>query len=74
MISVFFTSTPVTDFSSAQATNKALFGRLFHALLDKGVYLPPSALESWFLNASHSEDDIDKTIEAFANALRDATA
>lgn len=71
MISVFFTDMPVVDFDDAQTTNKALFGRLFHALLARGVYLPPSALEAWFLNASHSEADIDTTVEAFEYGLRE---
>jgi len=73
MISVFFTDMPVADFDDAQTTNKALFGRLFHALLARGVYLPPSALEAWFLNASHSEADIDLTVEGFEFALREVT-
>jgi len=69
MISVFFTSQPVVDFAGAQTTNKALFGRVFHALLRRGIYLPPSALEAWFLNASHTEADIDATVLAFSEAL-----
>jgi len=71
MISVFFTDMPVSDFDDAMTTNKALFGRLFHALLSRGVYLPPSALEAWFLNAAHTESDIDQTVEAFEFALRE---
>lgn len=71
MISVFFTDEPVRNFEEAQTTDKALFGRLFHALLQKGVYLPPSALEAWFLNAAHDEALIDHTIEAFEGALKE---
>jgi glutamate-1-semialdehyde 2,1-aminomutase len=69
MISVFFNEKPVRDFDDAQRSDKALFGRLFHALIRRGVYLPPSALESWFLTASHTEADIDFTIDAFRTAL-----
>ena len=72
MVSVFFTDAPVTDFEGAQQTDKALFGRLFHGLLRRGVYLPPSALEAWFLNAAHTERDVDRTVEAFGEALREA--
>jgi glutamate-1-semialdehyde 2,1-aminomutase len=72
MISVFFNEKPVWDFDDAGRSDKALFGRLFHALLKRGVYLPPSALESWFLTASHSEQDIDRTVEAFSHALKEA--
>jgi glutamate-1-semialdehyde 2,1-aminomutase len=71
MVSVFFTPTPVNDFDTAQQTDKALFGRLFHALLRRGVYLPPSALEAWFLTAAHTNDDIDRTLAAFEDALRE---
>jgi glutamate-1-semialdehyde 2,1-aminomutase len=69
MVSVFFAGQPVTDFDQAQTSDKSLFNRLFHALLARGVYLPPSALESWFLTLAHSEDEIDRTVEAFAAAL-----
>ncbi len=71
MISVFFTESPVRDFEGAQGTDKALFGRLFHALLRRGVYLPPSALEAWFLNAAHTVETVDRTVEAFGAALRE---
>lgn len=74
MISVFFTTMPVQDFDDAQTTDKALFGRLFHALLKRGVYLPPSALEAWFLNLGHDEALIDRTVDAFEDALREARA
>lgn len=69
MISVFFTNHPVTNFQEASATDRALYGRLFHAMLDKGFYLPPSALEAWFLTLSHTEEQIDATVEAFQNSL-----
>lgn len=72
MISVYFNSRPVTNFDEASASDKALFGRVFHRLLDRGVYLPPSALEAWFLTASHTDDDIDQTVEAFGEALKEA--
>jgi glutamate-1-semialdehyde 2,1-aminomutase len=72
MISVFFTSTPVVDFATAQTTDRALFGRLFHALLARGVYLPPSALEAWFMTDAHTDSDIDQTIDVFGEALREA--
>ena len=69
MISVFFTESPVHNFGEANKSDKALYGRLFHALLRRGVYLPPSALESWFLNLAHTESDIDNTVNAFNDAL-----
>ena len=74
MISVYFADQPVTNFAEAKASDTAFFGRLFHALLARGVYLPPSALEAWFLNCSHSAEDVDRTIDAFAAALAEVNA
>jgi glutamate-1-semialdehyde 2,1-aminomutase len=74
MISVFFTEMPVRDFDDATTTDRELYARLFHALLKRGVYLPPSALEAWFLTAMHTEEDIDQTVDAFEDALREVKA
>jgi glutamate-1-semialdehyde 2,1-aminomutase len=74
MISMFFTAEPVTDFESAQTTDRAFYGRLFHELLRRGIYLPPSALESWFFTATHTISIIDQTVDVFADALREARA
>jgi len=73
MISVFLTDEPVHNFDQASLTNKPLFGKLFHSMLDKGFYLPPSALEAWFLTTSHSNEDIDRTVEAFAASLKEVS-
>lgn len=72
MISVFFTDHPVRSFAEANQTDRAFYSRLFHKLLERGVYLPPSALESWFFTLSHTEVDVDFTIEQFGAALKDA--
>lgn len=71
MISVFFNEHPVRNFDDAQRSDKELFGKLFHALLARGVYLPPSALESWFITSAHTPKDIDRTAEAFEAALKE---
>jgi len=65
MISVHFADHDIVDFDSASKANIALFNKLFHHLLDRGIYLPPSAYESWFLNNALSYADLDKTIAAF---------
>ena len=62
MISVHFTEKKVTDFESAATGNNERFKKFFHGMLDEGIYLPPSAFESWFLNDALSYDDLDKTI------------
>lgn len=69
MISVHFSEVPVTDFATAAAANNSLFNRYFHAMLKRGIYLPPSAFESWFLNNALTYDDLDKTIQATADSL-----
>lgn len=71
MISIFFTDFPVTNFEEAGNTDKDFFGRVFHKLLAAGIYLPPSALESWFFTTSHTEDQIDFTVESISQAVKD---
>lgn len=70
MISVHFCEEPVVDFESAAAGNNAQFKSYFHGLLERGVYLPPSAFESYFLNDALSQSDIDHTLEAVEVVFR----
>lgn len=74
MLSLFFTDGPVADSRAALSTDRALYGRLFHALLKRGVYPPPSALETWFVSAAHDESIIEDTLEAFGQALQEASS
>lgn len=69
MISVHFSEQPVKDFASAASADNAFFNRFFHAMLDKGVYLPPSAYETWFISAALSSADIEYTIDAAQRSL-----
>jgi glutamate-1-semialdehyde 2,1-aminomutase len=64
MISVHFSDKPVRDFASAAAANNTLFNKFFHAMLDKGIYLPPSAFETWFLSNALTYEDLDYTIQS----------
>ncbi|SIT12983.1 glutamate-1-semialdehyde 2,1-aminomutase [Zobellia uliginosa] len=64
MISVHFTEEPVIDFDSSAKGNNETFKKYFHGMLQNGVYLPPSAFESYFLNDALSYADIDETVEA----------
>jgi glutamate-1-semialdehyde 2,1-aminomutase len=64
MISIHFTNEPVVDFKSSAKGNNNTFKKFFHGMLQKGVYLPPSAFESYFLNDALSYADLDKTIAA----------
>ena len=69
MISIHFSDHPVTDFTSAAAANNKQFNEYFHAMLSRGIYLPPSAFESWFLNNALTKEDLDATIRATAESL-----
>ena len=65
MISLHFTEHAVIDFETAAFGNNPRFNSYFHGMLNEGIYLPPSAFESYFLNDALSYEDIDKTIDAF---------
>jgi glutamate-1-semialdehyde 2,1-aminomutase len=69
MISVHFSDHPVTDFASASGASNEKFKVFFHAMLRRGVYLPPSAFESWFLNNALEYADLDATIKAAEESL-----
>ena len=71
MISVHFSAQPVVDFAAAAAANNALFNKFFHAMLKRGIYLPPSAFESWFLNNALSYEDLDATIKAAEESMHE---
>jgi glutamate-1-semialdehyde 2,1-aminomutase len=70
MFTAFFTDAPVTDYASAKATDAKAFGRFFHAMLDAGVYLPPSAFEAGFTSAVHGPAELDKVLMAARAAFR----
>ena len=69
MWTLFFTANPVTDYASAAQSDTERFGKYFHAMLERGIYLPPSQFESAFISAAHTEEDIDETIDAAREAL-----
>ena len=69
MISVHFSDKPVNNFAAASAANNTLFNNLFHAMLENGVYLPPSAFETWFISTALSIKDIDYTVEVAGEFL-----
>jgi glutamate-1-semialdehyde 2,1-aminomutase len=64
MFTWFFTKGPVTDWTSAANCDTEAFGRFFRAMLDSGVYLPPSQFEAAFMSAAHNEQDVRQTIAA----------
>lgn len=74
MISIFFTSEVVSNFSTANTTNQEFFRIFFHEMLNRGVYLPPSPFESWFLANSLTYEMLDTTLTAADEALAVAKA
>ncbi len=69
LMTLFFTGAPVTDYASARKCDTERYARFFHALLDAGVYFPPSQFEAAFVSLAHSDADIDATIAAVDAAL-----
>ena len=70
MFSIFFTETPVRDYTTALTGDAALFRRFFHACLEQGVYLAPSAYEAGFLSTAHAGADLDRACEVMTGAIK----
>ena len=70
MISLHFCSDDVIDFKSAQKGNNEIFKKYFHGMLKEGIYLPPSAFESYFLNDALSYKDIDFTLDSLKKVTK----
>jgi glutamate-1-semialdehyde 2,1-aminomutase len=63
---LFFSATEVRDYDEARKADGERYGRFFHGMLERGVYLAPSAFESWFPSLAHTDADLDRTIEVVA--------
>jgi glutamate-1-semialdehyde 2,1-aminomutase len=72
LFSVFFAPEPVTNFDEAKAAETWRYGPFFHAMLDAGIYLPPSAFEAWFVNAAMTDEVFEKIAAALPAAARAA--
>ncbi|WP_366522808.1 glutamate-1-semialdehyde 2,1-aminomutase [Ignavibacterium sp.] len=69
MMCMFFTEEPVNDFKSAVKSDTALYGKYFHEMLKRGIYLAPAQFEALFVSTAHTKEDLDKTIKAHREAL-----
>jgi glutamate-1-semialdehyde 2,1-aminomutase len=69
MMCMFFTENPVNDFKSALTSDTALYGKYFHEMLNRGIYLAPAQFEALFVSTAHSKEDLDKTIIAHRESL-----
>jgi glutamate-1-semialdehyde 2,1-aminomutase len=70
MWTTFFTDQPVTDWTTANRSDRVRYGAFFHAMLDEGVYLAPSQFEAAFVSVAHTDEIIDQTIEAAHKAFK----
>ena len=70
MLTPFFTAAPVTDYASATRSNTGRYASFARALLERGVYPPPSQFEAWFVSTAHSAEDLKRTTAAFAEAAQ----
>ncbi|HXF73427.1 MAG TPA: aspartate aminotransferase family protein, partial [Actinomycetota bacterium] len=71
LLSAFFSEGPVRNLDDARAADHDRYARFFHAMLERGVYLPPSGYEGWFLGAAHGEPEIERLLDAAAHAARE---
>ena len=74
MLTVFFANSSPTDFAAASACDTEAYGRFARALLERGVYPPASQFESWFPSLAHSDEAVDRTVEAAGEAFEEAFA
>jgi glutamate-1-semialdehyde 2,1-aminomutase len=74
LFSVFMTTQAVERYDDARRQDTAAYARFFHAMLERGVYLPPSAFEAWFVSTAHGRSDVDKVLAAAAEAAEVAAA
>jgi glutamate-1-semialdehyde 2,1-aminomutase len=70
MVGLFFTDQKVIDYASAKTSDLNRFSKYFQLMLDQGILLPPSQFEGMFLSTAHSDDDIERTIEAHRYAFK----
>jgi glutamate-1-semialdehyde 2,1-aminomutase len=74
LFSVFMTADEVVDYDSARKQDTAAYARFFHAMLDRGVYLPPSAFEAWFVSITHGDAEVAHILQAAREAARTLAA
>jgi glutamate-1-semialdehyde 2,1-aminomutase len=69
MFQLFFTDKKVENAEDARTSNRAQYMELFKHLIRAGIFIPPSQFETCFISGSHTEEDIDFTIDAYSNAF-----
>ena len=74
LVTPFFATGPVTDFASASLSDTGRYAAFFRNMLGRGIYLPPSQFEAFFLSEAHSEADVDQAVAAAREAFREMAA
>ena len=74
MFTLFFTETPVKNFNDAKTSDLSLFGQYFQGMLKRGIYLPPSQFESWFLSDALGDHEIEKILQMSEETLTEMFA
>ena len=70
MFTLFFTDKAVHNFSDAKTSNATLYGKYFHGMLERGIYLPPSQYESWFISDAIQDEELAKILQASEETLQ----
>lgn len=70
LFTIFFADRKVTDYSSALTSNTKFYAKFFHAMLEQGIYLPPSQFETAFVSATHTDEDVQRTIRAVSDSIK----
>jgi len=70
MLTVFFTRGPVRDYQTAKTSDTKRFAQFFIEMMNRGIYLPPSQYEAWFISLAHTQKDLDRTLEACEGAFK----
>ncbi|MCC7460227.1 MAG: glutamate-1-semialdehyde 2,1-aminomutase [Proteobacteria bacterium] len=71
MFTVFFQNGPVTNFNDAKKSDTKRFAKYFHGLLERGVFIPPSQYEAWFVSTAHGEEDLHHTIHSHEQVMKE---
>lgn len=74
MLTPFFTAAPVTNESGARTCDTRRYAEVFHALLQRGIYPPPSQFEAWFVSLAHTEANVDRAVQAMSESLHAHTS
>jgi glutamate-1-semialdehyde 2,1-aminomutase len=74
MLTPFFAAPPVTDFASASRSDTGRYARFFRKMLDRGIYLPPAQYEALFLGVAHTQEDVDRTVDAARQVMGELAA